>query len=286
MSILPRYYDILPTDQLQSELDRHHEYGGLQSAWRYQHRKRVELVNEVVEKLALPSKSRCLDLGCGRGPITFELAKKGLEVIGLEIDAEELREAEIWREESKSLTSSFIHASAYELPMPRHSIDLVICSEVLEHLTNPSQALSEIRRVLKPGGFVFFTMPNLLGYPWAELGLFYALRRIWTGRKIETWEAAQHVRFPFWRIESLIKSGGFAPMARGGTVIMAPCPTIPNRLRKFIPNSWTLSLIDGVSRNISLFLDRVERRLRWHAPFIWFAGVYGILAVASPRQEK
>lgn len=56
-----------------------------------------------------------------------------------------------------------VFADASQLPLPDASIDTVLLLEVLEHLRHPAQALSEIARVLRPGGQLLLTMPFL--YP-------------------------------------------------------------------------------------------------------------------------
>ena len=51
----------------------------------------------------------------------------------------------------------------HELPYPRHSFDLVVHSDTLEHVANPIHALTECHRVLKPSGALAFTVPIVVG---------------------------------------------------------------------------------------------------------------------------
>lgn len=57
-----------------------------------------------------------------------------------------------------------MHTDIENLPFEDGSIDAIICLEVLEHVENPFKAAYEIKRVLKPGGFLLLTTPFLLGY--------------------------------------------------------------------------------------------------------------------------
>lgn len=69
-----------------------------------------------------------------------------------------------------------IFADAHHLPIADNSVDAVACFEVMEHLSDPDRALSEIRRVLKPGGMAVLSMPFL--YPIHDAP--YDFQR-WTG---------------------------------------------------------------------------------------------------------
>jgi SAM-dependent methyltransferase len=51
-------------------------------------------------------------------------------------------------------------ASAEQLPFPANSFDLVICTQVLQYIPEPKQALCEMARVIKPGGYIFLSVPS------------------------------------------------------------------------------------------------------------------------------
>lgn len=55
-------------------------------------------------------------------------------------------------------------ASADDIPLPDCCVDLIVSQEVLEHVPNPSAALAEIYRVLKPGGCIYLQIPWVIGY--------------------------------------------------------------------------------------------------------------------------
>ena len=52
-----------------------------------------------------------------------------------------------------------IRSEVYEIPLPNESVDLILCTQVLEHLKYPTRALQEMNRLLKPGGRLYLTVP-------------------------------------------------------------------------------------------------------------------------------
>jgi len=88
-----------------------------------------------------------LDIGCGRGQYRSRLYS-ATRYIGMDITA---------------TTQTMVVASALRLPFRASCIDSILCSEVLEHLTEPSEAISEMQRVLRPGGRVYLTTPQSWG---------------------------------------------------------------------------------------------------------------------------
>ncbi|MHB1460574.1 MAG: class I SAM-dependent methyltransferase [Armatimonadota bacterium] len=95
-----------------------------------------------------------LEVGCGTECWISRKIRKdvSIHVIGIDIDPDNERNADI---------DEFHVASVDEIPVPDNSVDIVIAAWVLEHFSNPNQALSEIRRVLKPGGHFIFWTPNI-----------------------------------------------------------------------------------------------------------------------------
>lgn len=110
--------------------------------------------------------STCLEIGGGDGPLTPKLECFFPNVISLDFSKTFLK-----RIQSKTKKTICVYGDAHFLPLEDHSIDFVICSEVLEHVCIPTQLLLEIRRVLKPDGICLLSVPND-----ATSGLFEFLR--------------------------------------------------------------------------------------------------------------
>ena len=99
---------------------------------------------------------RLLDVGCGPGSITADLAALVAPgpVIGIDNAAAVLEQARS-SADGRGLTNvSYEDASVYRLPFPNASFDVVHAHQVLQHLADPVAALREMRRVLVPGGLV------------------------------------------------------------------------------------------------------------------------------------
>ena len=99
---------------------------------------------------------RALDLGCGDGVFTAELARAGARVIGVEVAEAALARA---RARHPSLEFSLAPIDG-PLPLEDSAFDLVWCSEVIEHVGDTARWLSEVRRVLAPGGRLLVTTPS------------------------------------------------------------------------------------------------------------------------------
>jgi len=98
---------------------------------------------------------RVLDLGCGEGRFAAELAAAGAEVLAAEVAEEPLRRA---RAAHPSLEFALI---ACEEPwdLPDAAFDVVWAGEVIEHVADTAGWLSEVRRVLRPGGRLLLSTP-------------------------------------------------------------------------------------------------------------------------------
>ena len=93
-----------------------------------------------------------LEVGCGAGGMLGGLARYG-EVHGLDV-AHEYVEYCQQRGFKKVLT-----ASGYELPFPHDTFDVVALFDTIEHLPDDERAMSEVQRVLRPGGMVILSVP-------------------------------------------------------------------------------------------------------------------------------
>ncbi len=97
---------------------------------------------------------RVLDLGCGEGPLR-DLLEPSLHVVGVDISIDSLRTA---RRDGDH--PSLIQADGtVALPFADGAFDMVVCSEMLEHVTAPASVLAELRRVCSPNGRVILTVP-------------------------------------------------------------------------------------------------------------------------------
>ena len=117
------------------------------------------------KKINLPPRSKVLDVGCGEGRHIFGILNEFENVYcyGLDQDIPSLDKCKEGLEFFKELDSNgtiFQEGSVYQLPFEENFFDLIICSEVLEHLDDYHAAIKEIHRVLKPGGKFLPSVPS------------------------------------------------------------------------------------------------------------------------------
>lgn len=102
--------------------------------------------------------ARVIELGCGEGFSTQKLQQFMPKNVKLE--ASEYVEHQIPLAKKRNPGLKITQESIYELTHKDNTFDLVFLPEVLEHLDYPDKALAEIRRVVKPGGYLIIGVPH------------------------------------------------------------------------------------------------------------------------------
>jgi 2-polyprenyl-3-methyl-5-hydroxy-6-metoxy-1,4-benzoquinol methylase len=186
------------------------------------------MITVEFNRLKITPGFRILDIGCGNGRHTgaaYDL--KNVIAIGADLNLNDLKTAAErlkWHEEMLDHGNGsweLISANITDLPFADHSFDLVICSEVLEHVPNHQKAVREILRVLKPGHDLVVSVPRY----WPEwicwaLSVQYRTTqgghiRIYTRKQLEniivkngarTWAMhfAHALHSPFWWLKCLV----------------------------------------------------------------------------------
>lgn len=98
-----------------------------------------------------------LDIGCGNGVISLNLAKAGYQVHGIDVSEKAIQKAS---ENNQFSNARFEAISAEKLQASGVKYDVVICSEVLEHLDEPSILLNTLSEMLSEKGRLVVTVPN------------------------------------------------------------------------------------------------------------------------------
>ncbi|KAK2616289.1 hypothetical protein QQS21_000723 [Conoideocrella luteorostrata] len=109
-----------------------------------------------------------LDIGCGPGTITVDLAGYVPDgrIIGLERAAKVLDQARNLAKEKGVKNIEFVVGDANALDYPDNTFDIVVCHQVLQHVKDPVGILREMRRVTKPGGLVAAREADYGSFTW------------------------------------------------------------------------------------------------------------------------
>ena len=211
-------------------------------------------VQEVLASL-VDVHTACLDVGCGDGRTEGRwLSQRAGSYVGVDISHVAVDTAR-----SLGLDARVID-DASSLPFASNSFDLVVCLEVLEHMLEPLQAAQEISRVLKPGGVLVASVPNLVYWQrrlellmgiWNPLGDDQSISQPWRDPHIRFFSPAS--------LGAMLGRAGFTEVAVGAHDGTAWTMTIP----------W-LRRVRGLGL-VQPFYDRCQRRwpaacgLRLHA---------------------
>lgn len=161
----------MPSHDYQERVDSHFDERSLHWAEIYStrsvqgtiYRERMEVILKWVDELALPKGSRVLEIGCGAGLTTVELARRGYAV-----DAIDSSEAMAERTRRNVMESGVgdrvkvVQGDANSLSFEDDLFTLVLAIGVIPWLESPDTAVREMARVVKPSGYVTLSSDNLL----------------------------------------------------------------------------------------------------------------------------
>jgi len=137
---------------------------------------RRELVDSLIRQLPLPCCPIIVDVGCGTGATAAQLRQYGM-VIGVDISPLALS----WSRQ-RGLDNLLLSA-AERLPIAHESVDVIVATDILEHLEDDIAVLKEFYRVLKPSGYVVVTVPAY-SILWSEHDLALMHRRRYVARML------------------------------------------------------------------------------------------------------
>ena len=119
------------------------------------------------DRLGIRPGQRVIDIGCGGGRHSFEAYRRGADVVAFDHDAAELgKVAAMFTAMSEAgevpidASATTVLGDALKLPFPDDSFDVVIASEVLEHIPEDERAMAELTRIVRRGGSVVVTVPR------------------------------------------------------------------------------------------------------------------------------
>jgi SAM-dependent methyltransferase len=178
-----------------------------------------------LDRLGVGPGQLLLDLGCGGGRHAFAAMERGATVVALDASADELRAAgaigAALADQGAAGTLALVRGDALRLPFRDASVDRVIASEVLEHVSDDRVVFAEIARVLRPGGRVALSVPRTApevvcwalsdayhNRPGGHVRIFgrsELLRRATAaGLSVEGWGWAHGLHSPYWWLRALV----------------------------------------------------------------------------------
>ncbi|HOZ66549.1 MAG TPA: bifunctional 2-polyprenyl-6-hydroxyphenol methylase/3-demethylubiquinol 3-O-methyltransferase UbiG, partial [Burkholderiaceae bacterium] len=124
---------------------------------------------------------RVLDIGCGGGILADAMARKGAQVLGIDLATKSLKVAQLHALEAQTPHINYREISAEALAAEQPaSFDVVTCMEMLEHVPNPQSIVAACAALVKPGGWVYFSTinRNAKAYMFAIVGAEYVLKML------------------------------------------------------------------------------------------------------------
>jgi 2-polyprenyl-6-hydroxyphenyl methylase / 3-demethylubiquinone-9 3-methyltransferase len=104
---------------------------------------------------------RVLDVGCGGGILADAMARKGADVLGIDLSVKALKVAQLHALEAGTSNVEYreVSAEALAAQVPG-TFDVVTCMEMLEHVPDPASVVRSVAALVKPGGWAFFSTIN------------------------------------------------------------------------------------------------------------------------------
>jgi ubiquinone/menaquinone biosynthesis C-methylase UbiE len=188
-----------------------------------------------------------LELGCGTGSFTRELARSGANIVAIDVSAELL---EIAKGNCSAPNVQYQIQNAYALSYPEALFDSVVGSSVLHHL-EIEKALRDVYRVLKPAGTIYFTEPNMLN---PQIAIQKNVP--WIKRKLG--DSPDETAFFRWSLRRLFEQTGFRDVRIDPFDFLHPQTPVVlvdqvNALGRFLENVPVLSEFAG-----SLFIRAIK----------------------------
>jgi SAM-dependent methyltransferase len=204
-----------------------------------------------IEYLAqgLPPGGRVLDVGCGRGVILGALADRGFEVHGVERSASAAGGAD-------PRAAIRVAPRLADAGYPDGHFDEVVIWHVLEHLEDPLGTITEVHRILRPGGRVVVAVPN-----------FSSAQARWSGAAWFHLDAPRHLfHFPLESLCRLLGNAGFVvDSVHHFSLRQNPFGWIQSALNRFsgLPRNGLYTLLHERAPNVPAPFDAWTRfRLR------------------------
>lgn len=134
-----------------------------------------------IDRQAPLAGQQVLDVGCGGGILADAMARKGAQVLGIDLATKALKVAQLHALEAQTPNIRYQEISAEQLALEQPgTFDVVTCMEMLEHVPDPASVVRACATLVKPGGWVFFSTLNRnpKSFLFAIVGAEYVLQML------------------------------------------------------------------------------------------------------------
>ena len=194
-----------------------------------------------------PKDIAALEVGCGGGFMTEEIARMGFDTTGVDPSERSVLVAAEHARDS-GLDIRYLTGAGESLPFEDQSFGVVFCCDVLEHVRDLLKVISEISRVLEPGGVFYY---NTINRTWASLlGAIKVIQdwKLWAFMppNLHVWKMFIKPR----EMKLLLRQNGLEWKEHRGMMPNVPIPRLLGHLRKRASGEWTYSELAGRVRMI------------------------------------
>ena len=206
-----------------------------------------KVINGIYYQFKIPSEysGKVLDIGCGDGKGLYKLKNEGWETYGVEISELAIEYARKMRH--LNIFNGFVEDAMFE----DEFFDVIILSQVLEHLPNPLSTLKEINRILKNDGLLIISIPNVESFDAKHF------KKYWTG-----WELPRHFyHFSPLSVELLLNKAGFDILKKefdnNPNIFLSSFKYVLED--KGFPTIWGLTFIFPLGNLLSVIMGRTKK---------------------------
>jgi|WetSurMetagenome_2_1015567.scaffolds.fasta_scaffold26600_2 2-polyprenyl-6-hydroxyphenyl methylase / 3-demethylubiquinone-9 3-methyltransferase len=210
---------------------------------------------KLIEELKInPHLTAALEVGCGGGFLTEEIARMGFDTTGIDPSERSVRIAVKHARES-GLDIRYRTGAGEEIPFDAGSFGAVFCCDVLEHVRDLPKVISEIARVLKPGGVFCYDTFNR---NWTSLLGAIKISQVWKPwafmpPNLHVWKMFIKPR----EMKSLLRQNGLEWKEHRGLMPDVPVPRLLGYLRRRARGEWTYAELAGRVRMVESRLTTV-----------------------------
>jgi len=198
---------------------------------------RVGYAESIIKKLGInPQGKTALEVGSGGGILTEEICKMGFTTTGID-PAEGSVITATNHAKAGGLNIKYDQGSGENLPYAEGSFDCVFCCDVLEHVQDLPKVISEISRVLKPGGVFFYdTLNRTFISKLVAIKIWQEWKRwAFMPSNLHVWEMFIKPQ----EIKALLQKSGFDWQEHTGSEPNVSIPKMLGYLRKRVKGEWT-----------------------------------------------